>query len=75
MTTQMGRGPIIFGFWILGYALGFIAYLVRIPFIVAMADIFGTANATIVGAAISGVAGSVVMLVFLFVWSHMSSSP
>ena len=75
MTTQMGRGPIIFGFWLLGYALGFIAYLVRIPFIVAMTDVFGAANATIVGAAISGVAGSVVMLVFLFVWSHMSSSP
>ncbi|MGA2875438.1 MAG: hypothetical protein ABSE82_07855 [Nitrososphaerales archaeon] len=74
MTTQMGRGPIVFGFWLLGYALGFIAYLVRIPFIVGMTDMFGAANGTIVGAAISGVAGSVVMLAFLFVWSHMGTS-
>jgi riboflavin transporter FmnP len=74
MTSQMGRGPIIFGFWLLGYALGFIAYLVRIPFITGLIDIFGAANATIVGAAISGVAGSVVMLAFLFIWSHTGSS-
>ena len=74
MTAQMSRGPIIFGFWILGYALGFIAYLVRAPFITAVIAIFGAANAQIVGAAISGLAGSVVMLVFLFVWSHMGSS-
>ena len=74
MTAQMGRGPIVFGFWLLGYALGFVAYLVRIPFIVGLTDIFGAANATIVGAAISGLAGSVVMLAFLFIWSHMGSS-
>jgi hypothetical protein len=74
MTAQIGRGPIVFGFWLLGYALGFVAYLVRIPFIVGLTDIFGAANATIVGAAISGLAGSVVMLAFLFIWSHMGSS-
>ncbi len=74
MTAQIGRGPILFGFWLLGYALGFIAYLARIPFITAITNLFGAANATIVGAAISGLAGSVLMLVFLFVWSHMSSS-
>ncbi len=74
MTAQMGRGPIIFGFWLLGYALGFIAYLARVPFITAITTLFGEANATIVGAAVSGLAGSVMMLVFLFVWSHMSSS-
>ncbi|MDG6905380.1 MAG: hypothetical protein JRN20_06315 [Nitrososphaerota archaeon] len=74
MTAQISRGPIIFGFWLLGYALGFVAYLVRVPFMVALDDIFGAANATIVGAAISGLAGSVVMLAFLFIWSHMGSS-
>lgn len=74
MTAQMGRGPIIFGFWLLGYALGFVAYLVRAPFITGIVALFGAANAQIIGAAISGLAGSVVMLVFLFVWSHMGSS-
>ena len=74
MTAQLGRGTIIFGFWLLGYALGFVAYLARVPFITALVELFGAANATIIGAAISGLAGSVVMLVFLLVWSHMGSS-
>jgi hypothetical protein len=74
MTAQIGRGTIIFGFWLLGYALGFVAYLVRVPFITALIGLFGAANATIIGAAVSGLAGSVVMLVFLFVWSHLGSS-
>ncbi|MCL4519191.1 MAG: hypothetical protein M1587_08355 [Thaumarchaeota archaeon] len=74
MTAQMGRGPIIFGFWLLGYALGFVAYIVRVPFLVGIVAIFGAANAEVVGAMISGLAGSLVMLVFLLVWSHMGSS-
>lgn len=74
MTAQMGRGPIIFGFWLLGYALGFVAYLIRVPFLVGIVAIFGAANAEVVGAMISGLAGSLVMLVFLLVWSHMGSS-
>ena len=74
MTAQVGRGPIIFGFWLLGYALGFVAYLVRVPFIVGITYLLGSANANIIGAAVSGLAGSVVMLAFLFVWSHSGSS-
>ncbi len=74
MTTQMGRGPIVFGFWLLGYALGFIAYFVGTPFITGITNLFGAANTTIIGAAVSGVAGSVVMLAFLFIWSHMGTS-
>jgi hypothetical protein len=74
MTAQMGRGPIIFGFWLLGYALGFVAYLVRIPFIDGLTALFGSANANIVGAMVSGLAGSLLMLVFLLVWSHMGSN-
>jgi len=71
MTTQtMSRGPVIFGFWLVGYALGFIAYLVRIPVISALDALFGSANSNLVGAAVSGLAGSILMLVILFVWSH-----
>ncbi len=70
MTTQMSRGPVIFGFWLLGYALGFAAYLIRVPFLTSLYTIFGSANADIVGALVSGLAGSVMMLVGLFVWSH-----
>ena len=74
MTARMGRGPIIFGFWILGYALGFIAYLVRVPFLYAITALFGLANTEIVGELVSGLAGSLMMLVFLLVWTHSGSS-
>ena len=73
MTTQLSRGPIIFGFWLLGYALGFAAYLVRVPFLNGLYSVFGSANSNLVGAAVSGLAGSVMMLVGLFVWSHMGN--
>ena len=75
MTAQAGRGPIIFGFWLLGYALGFILYLVRVPFMVALSDLFGAGlNSNLVGALVSGLAGSIVMLAALFIWSHTGSS-
>ena len=73
MTTQAGRGRVLFGFWLLGYALGFVAYLVRVPFIIALEELFS--SSVIVGAMISGLAGSIVMLAVLYVWSHMGSQP
>ncbi len=73
MTAQMSRGPLIFGFWLLGYALGFVAYIVRLPIISAIESIFGSVNADLVGAIVSGFSGSILMLVFLFVWSHWGS--
>ena len=71
MTAQAGRGRVLFGFWLLGYALGFVAYLVRVPFIIALEELFS--SSVIVGAMISGLAGSIVMLAVLYVWSHMGS--
>ncbi len=73
MTAQAGRGRVLFGFWLLGYALGFVAYLVRVPFIIALEELFS--SSVIVGAMISGLAGSIVMLAVLYVWSHMGSQP
>jgi hypothetical protein len=73
MTAQAGRGRILFGFWLLGYALGFVAYLVRVPFIIALEELFS--SSVIVGAMISGLAGSIVMLAVLYVWSHAGSQP
>ena len=74
MAGQIGRGPVIFGFWLLGYALGFVFYLGRGPFVLGMQYIFGSANSDVVGAMISGLAGSILMLAFLFLWSHASSN-
>jgi len=73
MTAQAGRGRVLFGFWLLGYALGFVAYLVRVPFIIALEELFS--SSVIVGAMISGLAGSIVMLAVLYVWSHAGSQP
>ncbi len=57
----------------MGYVLGFVVYLARIPFVVEIEALFGSANADLVGAMVSGLAGSIVMLAFLYLWSHPGS--
>jgi hypothetical protein len=74
MTAQIGRGSLIFGFWLLGYALGFILYLVRAPIISGIAYLLGSASGDLLGAIVSGFAGSIMMLAVLYVWSHLGSS-
>jgi hypothetical protein len=66
----MGRTSVIFGFWLLGYALGFLAYVARVPIISGLYFVLSGASADIVGGLISGLAGSVLMLAALYVWSH-----
>jgi hypothetical protein len=68
----MGRKLVLFGFWLLGYALGFFAWLVRIPLMNAIESIGLSQDAA--GALITGFAGSLVMLVGVILWSYLSSS-
>ena len=68
----MGRKVVLFGFWLLGYALGFFAWLVRAPVIQFIMNFGISADAA--GALITGFAGSLVMLVGVFLWSYLSSS-
>lgn len=68
----MGRKTILFGFWLLGYALGFFAWLVRVPVINFVMSLGLSADAA--SALITGFAGSIVMLVGVILWSYMSSS-
>ena len=68
----MGRKLVLIGFWLLGYALGFFAWLVRIPVINALENIGFSSDAA--GALITGFAGSLVMLVGVIMWSYLSSS-
>ncbi len=68
----MGRKTILFGFWLLGYALGFFAWLVRTPVINFVMSLGLSADAA--AALITGFAGSVVMLVGVFLWSYLSSN-
>jgi hypothetical protein len=68
----MGRKTILVGFWLLGYALGFFAWLVRTP-VLSFIENFGL-DADMAGALITGFAGSLVMLVGVILWSYLSSS-
>lgn len=68
----MGRKAVLFGFWLLGYFLGFFAWLVRVPVIQWVQNL--GVSADIAGALITGLAGSIVMLVGVILWSYLSSS-
>jgi hypothetical protein len=68
----MGRRAVLIGFWLLGYALGFFAWLVRAPVINWVQNL--GVSADIAGALITGLAGSVVMLVGVILWSYLSNS-
>lgn len=67
----MGRKAVLFGFWILGYALGFFAWLVRVP-VINWIMTFGLSE-NLAGPLITGFAGSLVMLVGVILWSYLSS--
>jgi hypothetical protein len=68
----MGRKAILFAFWLVGYTLGFFAWLVRGP-VLNFFQNFGL-SADVAGALITGLAGSMMMLVGVFLWSYLSSS-
>lgn len=56
----------------LGYALGFFAWLVRAPVINWVANL--GVSADVAGALITGLAGSIVMLVGVILWSYLSNT-
>ncbi len=68
----MGRKAVLFGFWLLGYFLGFFAWLVRAP-VINMVQNLGV-SADVAGALITGLAGSIVMLVGVILWSYLSNA-
>jgi hypothetical protein len=73
MTAQMGRGSVIFGFWLVGYALGFVAYFVALPMLEGLGFLFRYMGSDIVGGLVSGLAGSFISLAILYIWSHSGS--
>jgi hypothetical protein len=66
----MGRKLVLFGFWLVGYALGFFAWLVRAP-VVTWVMTLGISS-DVAGAMITGLASSIVMLVGVMLWSFLS---
>ncbi|HVP23080.1 MAG TPA: hypothetical protein VMS77_04120 [Conexivisphaerales archaeon] len=74
----MGRTTILFGFWILGYAIGFIGYLLIEKtnllqgFLNALYALFG--DKELANAAIVGLATSLLSLAILIAWSYTQKS-
>ena len=70
----MGRITILFGFWILGYAIGFLAYLVIQKtnllqgLLQFLYQLFG--DVQLVNAAIVGLATSLLSLAIVIAWSY-----
>lgn len=69
----MGRKAVLFGFWILGYGLGFFAWVLRAPVLGWIMNLGFSAE--IAGALITGLAGSIVMLVGVVLWSYLTYRP
>jgi len=74
----VGRTTILFGFWILGYAIGFLGYLIMSKtnifqgLLNFLYSIFG--DAQLVNAAIVGFATSLLSLAILIAWSYTQKS-
>ncbi|MEM0075543.1 MAG: hypothetical protein QXR69_01785 [Conexivisphaerales archaeon] len=70
----MGRRTILFGFWIVGYALGFIGFLLFYKtnilqgLYLALLAVLG--NAQLVQASIVGLATSFLSLAMVIIWSY-----
>lgn len=71
---SMGRKAILTGFWLVGFAIGFFGYLVYpnvADFLMAVLPTL-FASRQIVGAFLSGIAGSIITTVTLIMWSYLS---
>jgi hypothetical protein len=68
----MGRKSVLVGFWLVGYVLGFFAWMVKGPMLQFM-ESFGL-GADVAQGIIAGLFGSTVMILGVLVWSFFSSS-
>lgn len=67
----MGKKAVLLGFWLVGYALGYFAWMVRGP-VLQFVENFGLSSDA-AGGLIMGFMGSAVMIVGVLFWSFMSS--
>jgi len=68
----MGRAKVLFGFWLVGYALGFLAWTIKNPVLVFIERLGLSPDAA--GALIMGLVSSSVMVVGVLVWSFLSTN-
>lgn len=72
----MGRAGAVFGVWVAGFLLGFIAYLAYpalSKMIVALVPFLLGLDTQIVGAMMAGIASSIVTLIVVMLWAYSSS--
>lgn len=65
----MGRKSVLIGFWLLGYILGFLAWVLRKPVIDAISSL--GVNHDVASAILAGIAGGFLMVISVLVWSAM----
>jgi hypothetical protein len=68
----MGRKAVLFGFWIVGYVLGALAWLLRAPLLKFVEDL--GLGSDLSQALVAGIFGSSVMVLSVLIWSFLSSS-
>ena len=68
----MGRKAVLIGFWIVGFVFGEVAWFMKAPVIQAIEGLGLGADTT--QALVSGLFGSVVMVLAVLVWSFLSAS-
>jgi hypothetical protein len=65
----MGRKTVLLGFWLMGYVLGFLAWVLRKPLISMIANI--GVNQDIATAILAGIAGGFLMVISVLIWSAL----
>ncbi|MGD0331134.1 MAG: hypothetical protein ABSB40_11965 [Nitrososphaeria archaeon] len=70
----MGRITILTGFALLGFALGFIAYLVAPTIVKFLMSILPSIfiSQVVAGAFLAGLAGAIIMDITIILWSYLS---
>lgn len=63
----MGRKTVLFGFWLFGYIIGFLAWLLRKPVIALIASL--GVNQDLGTAILAGIAGGFLMVISVLIWS------
>ncbi len=69
---QLGKMATLFGFWVVGYLLGSVAWFAKTPLLNFVESIGLSADAS--QALLAGLFGSVVMVLSVLAFSFMSSS-
>jgi len=69
----LGRKLVLFGLWLVGYTLGFVVYLFRKPFADFILFLIPSLSQELVGAIVSGLGGSVIMISAVVLWSYLST--